>query len=196
MIRTISALWLATALTLFSGCGKKEEQPRPKETKHQTPQTQSTAKQEESAQTLQLTTTDNLPIKLTATPNGIDFGGYEGKVVLLDFFATWCPPCKAEIPHLVDLQKRYKGKVQIIGILMEQNRDNIEINQFKKDFSINYPITNSDANFALSQALGGVRSLPTMVMYDAKGDYFTHYIGAAPEEMIEADLKKALAKTK
>ncbi len=188
MISKITAFCL-TGILLLSGCEKKEEPKSP------TPQTQeATEKQTQEAQTLTLVTTQNLPIKLTATANGIKFEGYEGKVVLLDFFATWCPPCKAEIPHLANLQERYKDKLQIIGILMEENKDNMEVEAFIKDFKMNYPVTNSPANFELSQALGGVRSLPTMVMYDKNGSYFTHYVGAAPEEMIEADIKKALSK--
>ncbi|OQX74032.1 MAG: hypothetical protein B6D59_03820 [Campylobacteraceae bacterium 4484_4] len=187
MISKITALCL-TGMLFLSGCGKKEEH------KPAAPKTEKRKSESQEAQTLTLITTDNLPIKLTATPNGIKFEGYEGKVVLLDFFATWCPPCKAEIPHLADLQKRYKEKLQIIGILMEENKDNTEVRAFMEDFKMNFPVTNSPANFELSQALGGVRSLPTMVMYDKNGSYFTHYVGAAPEEMIEADIKKALSK--
>jgi hypothetical protein len=77
---------------------------------------------------------------------------------------------------------------------MEENKDDLEIQKFEKEMGINFPVANSPANFALSQALGGIRSLPTMVMYDTKGDYFTHYVGAAPQEMIEADIQRAINK--
>ena len=78
--------------------------------------------------------------------------------------------------------------------LMEEDKDNQEVIDFSKEHQINFPVLNSKENFLLSQALGGIRSLPTLVMYDKTGNYFIHYTGAAPEEMIESDIKKALAK--
>jgi thiol-disulfide isomerase/thioredoxin len=181
---------LMTMALFFTACDKKET-PAPaapqKETKTEQPK-------QTKANVLTLTATDGKTFKLTATENGIDFDGLEGKVVLLDFFATWCPPCRAEMPHLVNLQKRYNGKVQILSILMEEEKENSEAISFAKEYNLNFPILNSKENFLLSQALGGIRSLPTLVMYDKEGNYFTHYVGAAPEEMIESDIKKALAK--
>ncbi len=196
MFGKLTLLFTLLSLLLFStGCEKKE-QPAQKEKKEVTAKSrsQTAAREQEEPSTITLHTTSGENIVLTATPKGIIFGGYEGKVVLLDFFATWCPPCRAELPHLADIQSAYKGKVQIIGILMEENKDDLEIQKFEKEMGINFPVANSPANFALSQALGGIRSLPTMVMYDTKGDYFTHYVGAAPQEMIEADIQRAINK--
>jgi len=79
-------------------------------------------------------------------------------------------------------------------VLMEENKDNLELDDFIKEFKINYPVLNSKENFFLSQALGGIRSLPTIVIYDKNGAYFTHYLGAAPEEMLESAIEKALKK--
>lgn len=183
---------LALTLPLLTGCEKKETSQTQKEAHSAGKSGGETARKEEGPSTITLHTTAGEDILLTATPKGIIFGGYEGSVVLLDFFATWCPPCRAEIPHLADIQNAYKGKVHIIGILMEENKDDLEIKKFEKEMGINFPVANSPANFALAQALGGIRSLPTMVMYDGKGDYFTHYVGAAPQEMIEADIQRAI----
>jgi thiol-disulfide isomerase/thioredoxin len=181
---------LMTIALFFTACNKKEETPT------KTAETKKELSQEKAPQAnvLTLTATDGKTFKLTATENGIHFDGLEGKVVLLDFFATWCPPCRAEMPHLVNLQERYNGKVQILSILMEEEKENSEAISFAKEYNLNFPILNSKENFLLSQALGGIRSLPTLVMYDKEGNYFTHYVGAAPEEMIESDIKKALAK--
>ncbi len=188
---------LLIAGLLFTACNKKDETTKQNEEKTSRAadtKTEESAKQNVS-NVINLKTTDDETIKLTATTDGIIFNGYEGKVVLLDFFATWCPPCRAEIPHLVDIQNSLKDNVQIIGILMEESKSNDEINDFIHTYNINFPITNSRENFILSDALGGIKSLPTMVMYDGNGDYFTHYVGAAPQEMIEADIQKALEKT-
>jgi thiol-disulfide isomerase/thioredoxin len=174
---------------LATGCEKKETPPTKNETKINKEAPAKTA-----ANILTLTATDGKTFKLEATENGIKFDGLENQVVLLDFFATWCPPCRAEMPHLVNLQNKYNGKIQILSVLMEEDKDNAEAIAFGEEYHLNFPILNSKENFFLSQALGGIRSLPTLVMYDKSGNYFTHYTGAAPEEMIEADIKKALAK--
>ncbi|RUM66881.1 MAG: TlpA family protein disulfide reductase [Sulfurospirillum sp.] len=137
---------------------------------------------------------DGKKYELFANYDGLKFKGYEGKVLILDFFATWCPPCRAEIPHLVHLQDKYKDKIQVFSVLMEENKDSMEVENFIKQFNINYPVLNSKENFFLSQALGGIRSLPTLVVYDTKGGYFTHFLGAVPEEMLESAILKALKK--
>lgn len=174
-------------MLILTGCGKKEEA-KPSNEVSQTTEAQTP----DNVINLQTTTGD--VIKLTALANGIAFEKYKDKVVLLDFFATWCPPCIAEIPHLSAIQTSFNDKVQIIGILMEESKSNSEIEAFKASHKMNFPVTNSADNFALADALGGIRSLPTMVMYDKNGEYFTHYIGAAPQEMIEADIRKAMEK--
>ncbi len=179
------------SLIMFWGCERKDKK---EQTVQESAKVQTQQPKEEEPSTITLHTTTGNEILLTATPKGIIFGGYEGKVVVLDFFATWCPPCRAEIPHLADIQKAFKDQVQIIGILMEENKQDIEIQNFEKDLGINFPISNTPANFALSDALGGIKSLPTMVIYDKEGNYFTHYVGAAPQEMIEADINRALRK--
>ena len=183
---------LVTLLTIalfFTACEKKET---PEKKVTPTIEKQQTEKKE--ADLLVLTDIEGKPYKLEATQNGIKFHGLEDKIVLLDFFATWCPPCRAEIPHLINLQNRYKGKIQILSILLEEDKDNRDLISFSKKYQFNFPILNSKENFLLAQALGGIRSLPTLVMYDRHGNYFTHYVGAVPEEMIEADIKKAMDK--
>ncbi len=141
-----------------------------------------------------LKTTSGTKIKLISTEKGIKFPDYPNKVILLDFFATWCPPCRAAIPHLISLQNKYKNDIQVIAILMEENKDNSELERFIQKHKLIFPVSNSRENFILSQALGGIRSLPTMVMYDKNGNYHTHYVGVAPEEMIDSDIQKALKK--
>lgn len=178
------------ALFLFLGCGKKDESAASKDSREAT----QTNKEEKKTNVIELLTTDDQIIKLTALEDGIKFENYPDKIVLLDFFATWCPPCRAEIPHLSSIQSALKDHVQIIGVLMEESKSNKEIEDFREDMGMNFPVTNSPANFELSDALGGIKSLPTMVMYDKNGIYFTHYVGAAPQEMIEADIQKALEK--
>lgn len=181
---------IVVSILLLSGCGDKEKATQEKQSRT------APEKQKQASNIINLKTTDGKVIKLTALDNGIKFEDYEGKIILLDFFATWCPPCLAEIPHLVEIQSTFKDHVQIIGILMEESKSNDDIEIFRQNKNMNFPVTNSTENFQLSDALGGIKSLPTMVMYDKNGEYFTHYVGAAPQEMIEADIQKAIEKIK
>lgn len=146
------------------------------------------------SQTITLKDINNQTIIATKTKDGFTFSNAKNKVVLICFFATWCPPCKAEIPHLVNLQEKYKGNLQIIGILLEKNKDIDEIKNFINYNAINYPITNGDGNYKLTDMVGGVKSIPFMIMYDKSGNYSTHYLGAIPEEMIDSDIENTLKK--
>ena len=139
-----------------------------------------------------LTDTSGKNIKVKKLEDGFIFEGYENKIVLINFFATWCPPCKAEIPHLNNLQQKYNKDIKIISILLEENKSNDEVINFMNKNSIEFTITNSLQNFQLAKEVGGVQSIPFMLIYDKKGHYFQHYKGAVPEEMIEADIKKIL----
>jgi thiol-disulfide isomerase/thioredoxin len=188
MITKITTIFIISIL-LFTGCGEKQEK---QDSSKQSREVKD--EQKITSNIIELKTLQDETLTLTAIKEGIIFENFKDKVVLLDFFATWCPPCKAEMPHLVSIQSSYKDQVQIIAVLMEEYKNNSELQSFKNEYHVNFPITNSPANFDLSDALGGIKSLPTMVMYDKHGEYFTHYVGAAPQEMIEADIKKALLK--
>ena len=112
--------------------------------------------------------------------------------MLVNFFTTWCPPCKAEIPHLNNLQEKYKDNLVIISVLLEENKSNEEVANFIKYNRIYFPITNSSENFQFAKSVGGVKNIPLMFLYDKQGNYSTHYLGAVPEEMLDTDIKKVL----
>ena len=175
-------------MTLFfmSGCEKKENQPTQQQVQTKNKQTKSSD--------IKLTTTNETLINLTPIKDGFIFHDFKDKIVLVNFFATWCPPCKYEIPHLANLQKKYKDNLQTIGVLLEENKTNSELREFIKEFEINYPVTNGSANFNFANIFGGVQSIPTTFIFDKSGKYVTHYNGAAPEEMIDFDIQKVLNK--
>ena len=135
---------------------------------------------------------DGKAIIVTSTEKGFTFSGFENKVILVNFFTTWCSPCKAEIPHLINLQEKYKENLVIISVLLEENKSNEEMQNFMKFNAINYIITNGTENFEFAKNVGGVKNIPLMFLYDKEGNYSTHYVGAIPEEMIDADIKKVL----
>ncbi|ABK81808.1 TlpA family protein disulfide reductase [Campylobacter fetus] len=113
------------------------------------------------------------------------------KAVLFAFFATWCPPCKAEIPYLVNLQDKFEKNLRVVGVLME-DRTNDEIKEFIKMYNINYDIAYGDNNYFFAKALGGVVGIPFMVLYYPDGKYANAYTGMVPLEMLESDVKKVI----
>lgn len=139
-----------------------------------------------------LTTTDAQTLNITKTENGLIFEEYKGKAVLLNFFATWCAPCKAEIPHLINLKEKYKDNFEIIAVLLEENKNNNKVKAFLEEYNINYVVTNSKQNYTLADIVGGVQSIPTMFLYDKNGNVIQKYVGIVPEEMMEIDIKKAI----
>ena len=123
--------------------------------------------------------------------------GYEEKIIIFDIFATWCPPCRAAAPNLADLQKRHIKDVKVIGVLIEEDKENAYVQHFVDTYGAEYTISNGDENRALSSAIASATDvgqnfpIPLMIMY-YKGKYINHYVGAIPEEMVESDIKKAL----
>lgn len=112
---------------------------------------------------------------------------YKGKIVILDFWATWCPPCKAEIPFFIELQNEYKNDVVFIGAAID---DMAKVKAFSKSYGINYPIGIADNS--VTGAYGGVRGIPTTFVIDRDGYIYREYVGFRPKEVFEADIKTLL----
>jgi thiol-disulfide isomerase/thioredoxin len=172
-------------ILLFTGCDSKDEN-IPKDT------IKNAIAKENSTFFVDLQTTNNEIIKAKISKNKIEFENMNNKVVLLNFFATWCPPCKAEIPHLNALIKKYPNDFEIVAVLLEKNKNTEELMAFIEEFNINYKITHSSNNYLLEQAVGGVKSIPTMYLLNKQGEIKQKYIGIVLEEMLEIDIKKAM----
>lgn len=124
----------------------------------------------------------------------------DDKVVLFDIFATWCPPCQAEVKHLGNLQKKYGDDLIIMGITIEEDKSNAELEAFREKFKGgDYLIANKADNQNLARAIastigvGQQFPIPLMVLYH-NGEYVTHYAGATQEEIIDRDIALALGK--
>jgi len=134
------------------------------------------------------------------TGRKISLSDFKGKAVVVDFWATWCAPCKIEIPWLEQFHNEYAGQgLEILGISEDDlDPDNkAELAQEKKDIAakaaelkINYPVLFDDAN--ISGPYGGVDGLPTTFFINRDGKVVASTVGLAPRDEIEADIKKAL----
>jgi len=97
-----------------------------------------------------------------------------GKVVIVNFWATWCPPCRAEIPDLVALQSKYGDKVQVIGV--SQDEGSIEgVKRFAAEQKMNYPIVMSTPE--IERAFPGIAALPTSFIVDREGHIVQRHVG-------------------
>lgn len=112
---------------------------------------------------------------------------FKGKVVLLNFWATWCPPCREEIPELVSLQKQYAPQgLVVLGIAMDEG-DPAAIARFAKRKEINYPIVIGTPETA--EAYGGVQILPTTFVIDRSGKIVDGLEGATDRAGFEAKIR-------
>lgn len=109
-----------------------------------------------------------------------------GKVVLLNFWATWCKPCRAEIPDLIALQKEYAGKLQIIGISIDDDSPEV-VRDFVREKGINYPV--AMATPELRNLYGGVPALPTSFIVDPQGRVVQKHTGLHDPALYEAEIR-------
>ena len=107
---------------------------------------------------------------------------YRGKVVLIDFWATWCVPCRVEIPHFVELQKKYASRgFSVIGISMDDEAGPVP--PFAKKYGMNYPVAIGDA--ALAERYGGILGLPVAFVLDRNGIIRERYDGVTSAQTFE-----------
>ena len=183
-----------TALFLFTGCDSKSEidESLVANSKNNKP-----VREEFISKTFKLTTTDEKIVELKSTPTGLDFKDYKDKkVVLVNVFATWCPPCIKEIPTLIELQNKYKDDFEIISVLFESEEDKPkkEVLEFIKKYNINYKITLGEENFKLAKDLGNVQKIPELFLFAKDGTFVKKFIGETSKQNFEKYIKIALEK--
>ena len=114
---------------------------------------------------------------------------FHGKVVFLNFWATWCGPCRVEIPDLVDLQNRYKDRLQVIGLNVDDD-DAEEIEKYVTKAGINYPVAMAPAE--LRTQYGGIPALPTSFVLDTEGRVVQKHTGLFDPSLYETEIRALL----
>jgi len=111
---------------------------------------------------------------------------YHGKVVLINFWATWCPPCRAEIPDLIALQEKYRDHVQIIGVSEDEAPVEV-VKKFVADHKINYPVVMATPE--IEKLFPGIGALPTSYIVDRESRVVQKHVGMLTARVTESEMR-------
>jgi thiol-disulfide isomerase/thioredoxin len=122
--------------------------------------------------------------------SNVNSSDFQGKVLLVNFFATWCPPCRHEIPSLIKLEKKFGPKgFSIIGISVDQGSSKV-VKKFVEKMDINYPV--GMATEEVARDFGGVVGIPVSFLVDRQGNVVKTYPGYVEDKVLEHDINSLL----
>lgn len=116
----------------------------------------------------------------------VSLSSFKGKVVLLNFWATWCGPCKAEIPGFVELQAKYKDTLVVVGYSVDDPADKAQA--FATEYKINYPILLGEGKEDVQDAYGPIWGIPASFIISKDGRVCKKHMGIAPKAVFEKEL--------
>lgn len=120
----------------------------------------------------------------------IELAKLKGKVVVVNFWATWCGPCRAEIPGFLEVYKKYKSKgLEIVGVSLDEYGWEV-VKPFTAKFKITYPVVIGDGK--LAQDYGGIRAIPTTSIVDKEGNVVTRHVGILTKAQFEKIIRELL----
>lgn len=180
--KTILIILLVLMLALITGCNKGEN---PQNTQQQ---------QQPGSTRVASKGGEYVPFTIPELSGGtINLADYEGKVLFLNFWATYCGPCKMEIPSFVKLVDKYgKDGFAIVGISLDRNVPKENLLQFGKRYGVNYPMAWIGDNPGIMQQYRGITAIPTTYVIDRDGIIQDVIVGALPESEFESIIKKHL----
>lgn len=120
----------------------------------------------------------------------VSLSSFKGKVVLLNFWATWCGPCKAEIPGFVELQAQYKNDLVILGLSVDDPADKAKA--FAEQYKVNYPMVLGLGHDDIQDAYGPIYGIPASFLISRDGKVCKRHLGIAPKSQFEREIKALL----
>ena len=119
----------------------------------------------------------------------VNLADFKGKPVLIDFWATWCPPCRDAIPAIEKLHKTYSGKgLVVLGISLDQGGWD-DVKSFIAEYGITYPVLKGTEEVAAQYK---VRTIPMLVIVDKEGKIYKRYLGFGDDQQLEKEIKSVL----
>jgi len=122
--------------------------------------------------------------------NQVPLSDFKGKVVLLNFWATWCGPCKAEVPMFVELQAQYRDDLVIVGFSVDDTREKAQA--FADEYKINYPVLLGLGHDEVQEAYGPIWGIPTTFLISRDGRVCKKHMGIAPKAQFEREINALL----
>jgi thiol-disulfide isomerase/thioredoxin len=124
--------------------------------------------------------------------HGVDvhLASFKGKVILLNFWATWCGPCRAEIPSLVELQEQYADDLVVLGLSVDDPAE--KLLPYAAEFKMNYPVLVGNGREDVQEAFGPLFGIPVSVIIGRDGLIAKKHSGIATKEQIEREIKALL----
>lgn len=114
----------------------------------------------------------------------------KGKVVLINFWATWCGPCRKEIPDLIALQEQFRDKLQVIGVSVDTPGSEEAVRAFTQQFKFNYPVMMGDIN--MQRRFGGITGIPATFIINPDGRMVQKHVGVPSAQMVETEVRALL----
>jgi peroxiredoxin len=170
----------AALTVLLTACGPKKEPAKPVQ-----PNVTAAVEAAPAPTVARLPTISPAPAWQLKDVNGntVSSDDFKGKVVVLDFWATWCPPCRAEIPGYVDLYRKYgKDGLVVVGVSLDEGGPTV-VKDFVAKFGVSYPIVMGDET--VQKAFGGMEGIPTTFLIDRAGQIRDRKMGAEPASEYE-----------
>ena len=120
----------------------------------------------------------------------VSLASFKGKVILLNFWATWCGPCKAEIPGFVELQDKYRNDLVVVGYSVDDKAP--QARAFANEYKMNYPILLGDGREDVQDAFGPIWGIPASFIISRDGKVCRKHLGIAPKAVFEKEIKALL----
>ena len=186
---------IVVLLFALSGCSKKSDME--KNATMLPTEAAKTGKNSTSSHSFILRDIDERELNITIKGKQVESRDFDQPLLLLNFFATWCPPCRGELPDLSQLQRKHAKDLFIVGILVNDEQNSTQLRHFMEKYGANYYISHAKANNDLAALtikelnISENFPIPLSILYK-NGEFYRYYEGAVPIEMMENELEQVL----